>query len=149
MRENKCYVIGDKTFTQNKLKTGQWEQLVEVFESIDLKEILLDIQNNPDYIKIIKALGKNVIKAAAIIIVDKESSLAEKDLNEVENYLRNNSYPEDITEIVKDFFYFNPIHSNFNDLKMKFGEIKDQIIESISKIDFLKDLAVNLKKLPV
>ncbi len=114
------YRIGDKTYVQRTLVLGQIEQLSGIIEGL---EITGDMKAED----ILLALKDRVGDALGIILCEKGQKLIDKDLEAFARELRFAVEPEQIVEVIADFFDCNPIVSVFEKLLGGAGRITEAI----------------------
>ena len=102
------YTFGNQEFTQRKLKLIQIQQLTELLES--LGAISLEPRD------IMAVLGKRSAEVCSIVLCEANTSLEDKDIDELRKCLSNSMEMEDVLDVFKDFFICNPLDSTFIEL---------------------------------
>lgn len=99
------YEIGGKKYRQEELVWGQVEQLLAV-----VKNIRLTTFTTPG---IVAALGERIAEAVAVVLIPEGVDIKDKtrDIPTLADELRFGLRPEQIIQVVEDFFGCNPIPS--------------------------------------
>lgn len=103
--ENFTYDIGGTTYRQEKLVWGQVEQLLDI-----IKDVRITALTTP---AIVAALGEKISEAVAVVLIPGTVKIADKtrDITTLAKELRFCLTPEQIIQVVEDFFVCNPIPS--------------------------------------
>lgn len=125
MSDGKIYKIGDKTYVQKKLVLGQVGQLTKLLATVELPAGPKGLEAT----SMVMALGDNLSKALAIVLVEEGVPIKEKKLEDVTEMVSNSVDLKQATEIVKDFFDCNPIASLFEEL----SGVMVKVIEEVNK----------------
>lgn len=116
----KEYKIGEKTYTQKKLVMGQVNQIINLLKNVDLPA-------DPTAINLIGALGDKLAEAIAIVLHDPEIPLKDKDVKKLSKDIEFEMEPEQMLEVVEDFFDLTPISS----LLERVGKTVERIAEKM------------------
>jgi hypothetical protein len=104
METIKEYAIGDKAWQQRPLVLGQVKQLLDVLKGLEIPEGVGPTE-------IIGILGDRLPLALAIVLTEKGKSPRGKDLSAAAGELEFSITPEQILEVIADFFSCNPLSS--------------------------------------
>ncbi|HSV27251.1 MAG TPA: hypothetical protein VLH60_05100 [Sedimentisphaerales bacterium] len=100
----KEYAIGDKTYQQKPLVLGQVKQLRDVMKG-------LEIPAGVEPTEMIGILGDRLPLALAIVLTERGKSPRAKNVAELAGELEFSITPEQILEVIADFFSCNPLSS--------------------------------------
>ena len=114
------YQIDDKTYVQRKLVLGQIEQLMDIIEGLELRTDM-----KPEEVLVV--LKKKIPSGLAIILCEKGTKLADKDIDALAEELKFSVDADQAMEIVSDFFVCNPIVS----LLGKLRDAGDKVLTAI------------------
>lgn len=103
----KSYDIGGKTFELRPLVFGQWQQLNRIMDGVDLPAEL-SMRN------LVAAFADQLHLVLAVILTEKNRSPRDKNLDELAEQLAFNMPPEQVAEVVGDFFTQAPLASVFD-----------------------------------
>jgi hypothetical protein len=118
--EIKTYEIGDKKYEQRPLVLGQIRQLQEVIQGMRLDPAAGNIG-------LITALGDKMPQALAVVLIPEGVAPKDKDLAALAKDIEFTIFPEQIFEVVNDFFTCNPMQSLLERFKEIIGGIKTKI----------------------
>jgi hypothetical protein len=99
------YEIGGRKFTQKKLVWGQVKQINNLVKGVQIPAAgwtpadLIDI------------LGDKLPYAVAILIIEDNIPLKDKNVDELAGFIEGCAYLETILQVIEDFFDINPISS--------------------------------------
>lgn len=99
------YDIGGQKYRQEELVWGQVEQLLDI-----IKDLRLSAFTTP---AIVAALGEKISEAVAVVLIPADTTITAKtrDIKGLANELRFVLKPDQIIQVVEDFFACNPIPS--------------------------------------
>jgi hypothetical protein len=100
----KTYIIGEKKYTQKPLVLGQVKQLLDL-----LKGVM--IPADAGSLELVMILGDKLPLALAIVLAEEGKSLRSKDIPAMADEIEFAVIPDQVLEIVDDFFLINPISS--------------------------------------
>jgi hypothetical protein len=103
-QEFASYDIGGKTYIQKPLVLAQIKQITNLLQGSQ-------IPVNLDPAAILFLLGDKLAEALAVVLVEKGTSLKDKDLEELTKELEFEAGPEVAIEVIEDFFCSNQIAS--------------------------------------
>lgn len=103
----KTYEIGGKTYEQRELLLGQWRQISELFKDLELPA---GGSRMRQLIEGLERAGK-LDRALAIVLVEVGGTPRDKDLDAIEREIPFALTPQQIAEIIDDFFTCNPVSS--------------------------------------
>ena len=98
----KTYEIGGKIYEQRELSFGQLKQLAVVLEGITPPE-------EPNIKQFIMAIGDQLDHALAVVLTEKGTHPADKDLSALAKDLAFSISPTQVLDVVEDFFTINPV----------------------------------------
>ena len=105
--DNTCeYVFNGITYVQRPLVLGQVCQLVNLLEGTTFSR-------DGGVQAIIEALGGKIGQALAIVLTEKGTSPRDKDRYALAGELEFVMTPEDLLQVIDDFFSLNPVSSLF------------------------------------
>ena len=107
------YQIGDKSFTQSKLKLGQIKQLLPYFDKISTA---LDIGKDVNIVDFVDNVKDDISDILAIVIVEENAKLVDRDIKLLSVFLDENLEYDTILDVVADFFTLTPIGLIVNQL---------------------------------
>lgn len=113
------YKIGDKQFSQSKLKLGQIKQLLPYFDRI---ASAFDKDENMTIVDFIDTLKDDISEMIAIVLLEDGKNLKDKDVEKLAEFLDENLEYDTIIDVVADFFTLTPI-----------GLISSRIAQTIGK----------------
>ncbi|GMU26377.1 MAG: hypothetical protein AMXMBFR16_12820 [Candidatus Uhrbacteria bacterium] len=98
----KTYTIGNKTYVQKPLVLGQVKQLMDIIRGVVIPEAvtipaLMDL------------FGDRLSLALAVVITEEGNPAKDKDIEAVAMEIEYEIMPEQILEIIEDFFFINRI----------------------------------------
>lgn len=103
----KRYEIGGKTYIQRPIVLGQFAELAPMLSGLTI--------STQDSAKLIADLGSNLPRVMAVVLVEEGKSLPEAFRSEAiqarANHLAWNVQPEQVIEVVEDFFECTPVSS--------------------------------------
>jgi len=107
--KSQYFLINKKKYKFGKLVVGQYRQLVELD---------VEVPTETEDMKLISSLIKNVpvSRILAIALKPVEYSIMEKDIEQLEQEIEFNFTPNEIEEMVTDFFVVCPLEEIINDL---------------------------------
>lgn len=106
MDNTREYVFNGTTYIQRPLVLGQVRQLVNLLEGTSFRR-------DGGVQAIIDALGDKIGHALAIVLTEKGKSPRDKDLDNLAGELEYDMTPEDLLQVIDDFFCLNPVSSLF------------------------------------
>ena len=102
----KTYKIGENTYTQEQITSGQIKQLKAALSSSDIKfEMAFDAA------QVVTLLADKAAIVCAILICEEGKSLKDKNPEELEKEIEFDLYLDKQVEIIKDFFLLTPLTS--------------------------------------
>lgn len=112
MEEVKQYAIGGKTYEQRELVLGQWKQLRGVLEGLEVPGGSTALGG------LLAALEESgrLEQALAVILTEKGVSPRDKDLAATAAELEFAITPQQIAQVIEDFFTCNPAGSVLSQL---------------------------------
>jgi hypothetical protein len=116
------YVIGDKTYTQAKLRLGQYMQLLDFLKDLSFSEDL-------NTLNFVTALGDKLPMALAVVLIEEGVLLKDKNLSELANELSMAMDSDQVMQVASDFFDCNQISS----LLEKLGQTVNNIVTKMNK----------------
>lgn len=119
------YEIGGVTFTQSKLKLGQIKQLLPYFDKI---ASALDSDNDVNVIDFINKVKDDITDIIAIVLVEKDKSLKDKDIKQLAGFLDDNMDYDIMLDVVADFFTLTPVGLIGNKLEKIVKTINGKVI---------------------
>jgi hypothetical protein len=122
----KSYLIGETKYTQQELVYGQIRQLQEVLEGLRLP-------NTFDRSQLLTALGERISLALAVVLIPEGGSAKGKDLPALADQIEWDILPEQIFEVVDDFFTCNPIAVILKRLKGVIGTISEKVLTGLKQ----------------
>lgn len=120
----KEYDLRGKKYVQRPLVLGQFRALLPLLDGLEIKE-------NSSPFEMINTLGDRIHKALAIVLIEEEIDLR-KALDEIEDRAREIECvitPEQVLEVIEDFFECNRVSSVIEKLAGMMGNIKSKIGE--------------------
>ncbi len=114
------YQIDGRTYVQKPLVLGQIEQLLDVIDGIELRHDMTQGE-------ILAAVKKDIPLAMAVILCEKDTKLADKDIDTLAKELKFSVDFETAQAIVTDFFVCNPIVSLLKKLRENVSKVLDAI----------------------
>ncbi|WP_321367581.1 hypothetical protein [uncultured Desulfuromusa sp.] len=99
----KTYEIDGKTYVQEELSFGQWQQLNRIIDGLEIPAQLTPYA-------LTAAFADRLDQILAVVLTEKDIKPWEKDLPELAKQLAFAMSPEKVAEVVTDFFDCNPIH---------------------------------------
>ncbi|MCF6267634.1 MAG: hypothetical protein L3J57_13975 [Desulfuromusa sp.] len=103
----KTYEIAGKTYEQRPLVFGQWQQLNRIIDGLEIPAALTPRS-------LTGAFADRLDQILAVVLTEKDKSPRDKDLAQLAEHLAFEMSPEQVAEVVTDFFDCNPIHSVLN-----------------------------------
>lgn len=103
----KTYEIDGKTYEQSPMVFGQWQQLNRVIDGLEIPSSI-----TPRSLTV--AFSDRLDQILAIVLTEKDQSPRDKNLDELAKHLTFSMPPEQVAEVVTDFFVCNPIPSVLN-----------------------------------
>ena len=122
----KKYLIGEKKYEQRPLVYGQVRQLQEVLEGLRLTAAF-------DRAQLLSALGDRVALALAVVLIPEGGSPRGKDLPALADEIEFAITPEQVFQVVDDFFTCNPIASLLVRLKGMIENIREKVKTGLTK----------------
>lgn len=124
MSQPKTYALAGSNYEQRELVLGQWRQL---------QALLTDLQvpTGPSLIhRLVAGLESagRLDRALAIILVEVGQSPQHKDLDALEKAIAFEITPQQIAEIIEDFFICNPVSS----ILSRLGTVLAQVVMLLS-----------------
>jgi len=116
----KKYDIGGKSYVQKPLVLGQLRQLLAALKGVT-------IPTNVDSMGLVDALNDHLPAALAIVLIPEGFSPRDKDIEALAAEIEFAITPEQIFEVVEDFFVCNPLPSLLDRLGMAAGKIMEQM----------------------
>lgn len=108
--EKKKYEINGKTYTQGPLVLGQLMPLCELIEGVKIPEFTVQ--------GIAKALGGDLPRALAIVLVPEDESPGERETDALAAEFFEHMGIDTALEVVADFLSFNPVSSILERVKL-------------------------------
>jgi hypothetical protein len=130
----KKYDIGGKTYIQRPLLVGQLESLMERASSLTITSL--------DPKSVIHALGGKINYILATIMIPEGVPVKKRDIDAIEEQLDEYLDLKTATEIVTDFFVFNPASLLLGTIK----EMVARVSESVEALTILKSKSEDLSK---
>lgn len=112
----KKYDCGGKTYVQRPLVWGQWMQLMDVLKDIQLPNVI-------EPAVLINVLKDRLMPLLAIVLTEEGQPVKGKDLSALADELSFVLTPDQIFDVVSDFFDINPMHSLLEKLKNASGKM--------------------------
>ena len=125
MSEAKKYEIDGQTYVQKPLVLGQVRQLLDALEGITIDPAV-------GTLGIVRALGNRLPQVVAIVLTQDGQSPAGKDLEAAAEGVGFNISPEQVLEVLEDFFVCNPLSLLLDRLAGFIEEVTPKIIGSIN-----------------
>ncbi len=122
----KKYLIGEKKYEQRPLVFGQVRQLQEILQGLRLQATF-------DQAQLLTALGDRLPLALAVVLILEGGSAKGKDLPELADEIEFTISPEQVFQVIEDFFTCNPIASLLVRLKGVLGTIREKISTGLQK----------------
>jgi hypothetical protein len=116
----KEYLIGEMKYQQRPLVYGQVRQLQDVLEGLRLSAAF-------DPAQLLTAIGDRLPLALAVVLIPEGGSARGKDLVDLADQIEFDISPEQVLEVVEDFFSCNPIASLLVRLKGAIGALRGKI----------------------
>ena len=126
-QKSKKYEFEGKTYTQQRLVLGQIRQLFELFK----EGIPVSALTRPDPREILKVLGNDIFQGVAVVLRVEGVPLQDKDVEALAKELEWRMTPDDLAEVIRDFFVFTPILS----LLAEFNSLMDGLISDLEAQD--------------
>lgn len=124
MSQPKTYTIAGSTYEQRELVLGQWRQLQALLVDLQipagtslLHRLVAGLEN-----------AGRLDRALAIILVEVGQSPQHKDLDALEKAIAFELTPQQIAEIIEDFFTCNPVSS----ILSRLGTVLAQVVMLLS-----------------
>lgn len=124
MKDKYEYVIGGKVYTMKPLVLGQVNQLINLIKDVNMP-------SESSVTNVIMALGDKLPKAIAIVLHDPETTLKNKNVEDVADTISFEMSPEQTLEIVDDFFDCIPISSILTKLTGTIKRVTEKMGEEI------------------
>lgn len=131
----KEYNFNGMTYVQRPLVIGQVRQLAGILDGIR-------IPRGAGIPEVVEALGDKIMTAVAIVLTEKGKSPRDKDLAAMAGEMDFVLTPEDLIQVIDDFFLLNPISS----LLERIGTMTEGMNTSIG--DLAKLLTTSSSRLP-
>lgn len=103
MGKEKKYDVDGEPFVQRPLVLGQLLPLCKIIEGVEIKSF--SVQG------IISALGENLSKAIAVMLIPENVALRDRDYEADAEWISEHMSAEMALEVVADFLSFNPVSS--------------------------------------
>lgn len=116
------YQIGDKKYIQRKLVLGQIRQLTSLLDGTVISGDKSDVAHW------IRILDDKIHLALAVVLTEEGASLMDKDIYKSAKKIEFSIEPEQVTEVIEDFFVCNPIASLLQRLEGTISRISKVII---------------------
>ena len=107
MSEVKSYQIGGKTYEQRELVLGQWRQLSSLLSDLEMPAVGSRLQS---MITALENAGR-LDRAVAVLLNEPGVPPRDKDLDALASELEFSITPQQIAEVIDDFFTCNPVSS--------------------------------------
>lgn len=129
------YKIGGRTYIQRPLVLAQYHQLLEMLREVQIPAAL-------DVRALVAALDADVSHLVAVVLTPAPlwrrltglyPSPKRKNIEALAARIEFAATPEQIIEVVEDFFVCNPLHWILDRLILAAGTFKKQILETASK----------------
>ncbi|EAT16065.1 hypothetical protein [Desulfuromonas acetoxidans] len=113
MEQNiKTYLIDGVTYEQRELVLGQWRQLYAILDGMEISGGV----NALGALVAALAQSDELNSALAVLLTPKDTPLRDKDLARIAADLEFSITPQQITEVINDFFTLNPAASILSQL---------------------------------
>ncbi|GAB63105.1 MAG: hypothetical protein DWB56_06715 [Candidatus Jettenia sp.] len=98
----KTYTIGSKTYVQRPLVLGQVKQLMDIIRGVVIPQVIT-------IPALIDMFGDRLSLALAVVITEEGKPVKDKDIEMAAMEIEYEIMPEQILEIIDDFFFINQI----------------------------------------
>lgn len=127
------YEIGGEKYMQKELVWGQWLQVMDEIEDVILPEELRPLE-------LMKALKDKLPKLLAVVLVKEDEALESRHESVgIATFILTRSAklafmmtPQQMIDVVSDFFDANPLHLLLKNLIGKVNQVQEKIAEGIS-----------------